>query len=409
METRLNVYERLGVRTIINAKGPATRLSGGLMAAEVASAMQEATQYCVDMTELQTRASAIIAEITGAEAGCVTSGAAAGLLLGTAACVAGLDPAKMNRLPDTSGMRNEVVMVRSQRNLYDHAIRAVGVKLVEVGLPDRYSGAGIRDAEPWEIADAIGENTACVFYVAHPQSRPALKDIAKVARAAGIPVLVDAAAQLPPIENLWRFIEEGADLVAFSGGKDISGPQGSGILCGRSDLVASAALQNLDQDIFFEQWNPPTGLFEKSKLRGLPQHGIGRTCKVGKEQVVGLLVALQRFTHDSVETQHLQYQQLLQHLLEQLRPEFQAWVRIVPDTGTEEPKLHLTLDKGDRDGAFKLLLELEKGNPSIHPDPEQLDQGILIFSAYSLKPEHPELIAQRLNTLLAKKVSGLSK
>ena len=409
MKTRLNVYERLGVRTIINAKGPATRLSGGLMAAEVASAMQEATQYCVDMTELQTRASAIIAEITGAEAGCVTSGAAAGLLLGTAACVAGLDPAKMNRLPDTSGMRNEVVMVRSQRNLYDHAIRAVGVKLVEVGLPDRYSGAGIRDAEPWEIADAIGENTACVFYVAHPQSRPALKDIAKVARAAGIPVLVDAAAQVPPIENLWRFIEEGADLVAFSGGKAIGGPQGSGILCGRRDLVASAALQNLDQDIFFEQWNPPLGLFEKSKLRGLPQHGIGRTCKVGKEQVVGLLVALQRFTHDSVETQHLQYQQLLQHLLEQLRPEFQAWVRIVPDTGTEEPKLHLTLDKGDRDGAFKLLLELQKENPSIHPDPGQLDQGILIFSASSLKPEHPELIAQRLNTLLAKKVSGLSK
>jgi len=409
MKTRLNVYERLGVRTIINAKGPATRLSGGLMAAEVASAMQEATQHCVDMTELQTRASAIIAEITGAEAGCVTSGAAAGLLLGTAACVAGLDPAKMNRLPDTSGMRNEVVMVRSQRNLYDHAIRAVGVKLVEVGLPDRYSGAGIRDAEPWEIADAIGENTACVFYVAHPQSRPALKDIAKVARAAGIPVLVDAAAQVPPIENLWRFIEEGADLVAFSGGKAIGGPQGSGILCGRRDLVASAALQNLDQDIFFEQWNPPLGLFEKSKLRGLPQHGIGRTCKVGKEQVVGLLVALQRFTHDSVETQHLQYQQLLQHLLEQLRPEFQAWVRIVPDTGTEEPKLHLTLDKGDRDGAFKLLLELQKENPSIHPDPGQLDQGILIFSASSLKPEHPELIAQRLNTLLAKKVSGLSK
>ena len=409
MKTRLNVYERLGVRTIINAKGPATRLSGGLMAAEVASAMQEATQYCVDMTELQTRASAIIAEITGAEAGCVTSGAAAGLLLGTAACVAGLDPAKMNRLPDTSGMPNEVVMVRSQRNLYDHAIRAVGVKLVEVGLPDRYSGAGIRDAEPWEIADAIGENTACVFYVAHPQSRPALKDIAKVARAAGIPVLVDAAAQVPPIENLWRFIEEGADLVAFSGGKAIGGPQGSGILCGRRDLVASAALQNLDQDIFFEQWNPPPGLFEKSKLRGLPQHGIGRPCKVGKEQVVGLLVALQRFTHDSVETQHLQYQQLLQHLLEQLRPEFQAWVRIVPDTGTEEPKLHLTLDKGNGDETFKLLLELQKENPSIHPDPGQLDQGILIFSASSLKPEHPELIAQRLNTLLAKKVSGPSK
>ena len=140
-----NIYEKLGVPTIINAKGPATRLSGGVMAEEVSKAMQEATQYCIDMTELQTRASGIISEITGAEAGCVTSGAAAGLLQGTAACVAGLDPAKMNRLPDTSGMRNEVIVVRSQRNFYDHAVRTVGVKMVEVGLPDRYSGAGVRD------------------------------------------------------------------------------------------------------------------------------------------------------------------------------------------------------------------------------------------------------------------------
>ena len=107
------------------------------MPEEVSKAMQEATQYCIDMTELQTRASEIISEITGAEAGYVTSGAAAGLLLGTAACVAGLDPGKMNRLPDTSGMRNEVIVVRSQRNFYVHAVRTVGVKMIEVGLPDR--------------------------------------------------------------------------------------------------------------------------------------------------------------------------------------------------------------------------------------------------------------------------------
>ena len=132
-----NIYEKIGVPIIINAKGPATRLSGGVMPEEVSKAMQEATQYCIDMTELQTRASGIISEITGAEAGYVTSGAAAGLLLGTAACVAGLDPGKMNRLPDTSGMRNEVIVVRSQRNFYVHAVRTVGVKMIEVGLPDR--------------------------------------------------------------------------------------------------------------------------------------------------------------------------------------------------------------------------------------------------------------------------------
>ena len=214
-----NVYERLGVPTIINAKGTATRVSGAPMPPEIAAAMHEATQHCVDMAQLQGRASEIIAEATGAEAGMVTAGASAGLLLGTAACLAGLDPARMNRLPDTTGMRDEAVVVRSQRNFYDHAVRAAGARLVEVGLADRFSGAGVRDAEPWEIDDAIGERTACVFYVAQPSSRPSLAAVTEVAHANGVPVLVDAASQLPPTRNLRRFLEEGADLVSISGGK----------------------------------------------------------------------------------------------------------------------------------------------------------------------------------------------
>ena len=146
-----DVYESLGVPTIINAVGPATRLSGSIMAPQVVAAMTAASQHCVDIARLQARASELIAEVTGAEAGYVTSGAAAGLLLGTAACVTGLDPLKMNRLPDTTGMKNEVVMARSQRNFYDHAVRTAGVTLVEVGIADRFSGAGIRDAEAWEF------------------------------------------------------------------------------------------------------------------------------------------------------------------------------------------------------------------------------------------------------------------
>jgi D-glucosaminate-6-phosphate ammonia-lyase len=134
-----NVYENLGVRPIINAYAPMTRLGGGVMPREVADAMHEATQFCVDIAELQMGASKIIAQITGAEAGCVTSGAAAGLLVGTAACVAGMDPAKMSRLPDVRGMKNEVIAMRSQRNSYDHAIRATGVTMVEVGFCDRFT------------------------------------------------------------------------------------------------------------------------------------------------------------------------------------------------------------------------------------------------------------------------------
>lgn len=192
-----NIYQCIGVPTIINAKGPSTRLSGGIMRREVAEAMVEASQHCVDMAVLQARASEIIAEATGAEAGLVTSGAAAGLLLGTAACVTGLDPGRMNRLPDTTGMPNEVIIVRSQRNFYDHALRATGVRLVEVGLPDRYAGAGVRDAEAWEIADAISERTAAVHWVTAAGARPPLTEVVEVAHAAGRPVLVDAAAQLP--------------------------------------------------------------------------------------------------------------------------------------------------------------------------------------------------------------------
>src|SRR3954469_20673676 len=136
-----NVYQRLGVRTIVNASGPSTRLSGGLMRSEVAAAMAEASQWCVDVAELQARASEILAEATGAEAGYVTAGAAAGLMLAAAACIARLDPARMNRLPDTAGMPNEIIIARSQRNMYDHAVLLAGAKLVEIGIPDRYSGA----------------------------------------------------------------------------------------------------------------------------------------------------------------------------------------------------------------------------------------------------------------------------
>src|SRR5215470_7063793 len=154
----MSIYEELGVRTIINAKGPSTRLSGGFLDAEVAKAMVEASRHCVDIAELQSAASQIISEITGAEAGYVTSGAAAGLLLGAAACMTGLDPGKMNRLPDTTGMKSEVIIQRGHRNDYDHALRAAGAAIKEVGFA--YA------TFPYELEEAIDSNTAAVFYLA---------------------------------------------------------------------------------------------------------------------------------------------------------------------------------------------------------------------------------------------------
>jgi D-glucosaminate-6-phosphate ammonia-lyase len=396
-----NIYERLGVRTIINANGPSTRLSGGTMRPEVAAAMLEASQHCIEMAELQARASEIIAEITGAEAGLVTSGAAAGLLLGAAACVTGLDSGRMNRLPDTSGMANEIVMVRSQRNFYDHMIRAVGARLVEVGLPDRYAGAGARDAEAWEIADALSERTAAVHWVAGPKARPTLEQVVEVAHAAGVPVLVDAAAQLPPADNLRRFIEAGADLVAFSGGKAIGGPQASGILCGRRYLVMAAALQNLDLDVFYELWAPPAHFIDKTRLKGLPQHGLGRGCKVGKEEIVGLLTALRLFVEEDAAARRARWRALMQKLADGLAGLPHARVHLL-DEG-EAPLVALDLDEAAaRLSALELMKRLEHGTPPVFADPSALDQGRILFGPMSLKDGEPAQIADRLRTLLAR-------
>ena len=390
----MSIYQRFGVRTIINAKGPSTRVSGGFLQPEVTAAMAEAGRHCVDMAELQAAASLVIAGITGAEAGIVTSGAAAGLLLATAACVAGLHPARMSRLPDTRGLRDEVIMVRSQRNFYDHAVRAAGVRIIEVGLPDRVSGAGVRDAEAWEIDAAITDRTAAVVYVATASSRPALAEVLRVAQARGVPVIVDAAAQLPPSSNLRHFIALGADLVAFSGGKAIGGPQGSGILCGRRPLIMSAILQNLDLDIEWAQWCPPAGLIDKHLLTGLPPHGIGRTCKVGKETIVGLLVALERYVAETDESRRLVWLARIERLATALSSLRRATVTVRQGL---VPKLVLTLVEGQ---AMEVCVQLQDGDPSVHVDPSQVESGILLLNPSCLADEDVDPLARRLHEVI---------
>jgi D-glucosaminate-6-phosphate ammonia-lyase len=398
----MNIYEKRGIRTLINAKGTATRLSGGIMRPEVTAAMTEAARFCVDMAELQAHASQVITRETGAEAGYVASGAAACLLLATAACVTGLEPSKMARLPDTTAMKNEVIMVRSQRNFYDHAVRAAGVKIVEVGLPDRYAGAGVRDAEPWEIADAITEHTAALFYVVDEFARPDLAEVVKVAHAAGVPVIVDAAAQLPPQANLRRFIAEEADLVAFSGGKALGGPQATGILCGKRDLIMAAALQHLDLDIFWEQWSPPAVLIDKGRLKGLPQHGIGRPCKVGKEDIIGLLTALELFVAEGDAARHRRWLGHAQTVMAGLGRLTGAKAVL---TGAESidkvPVIELTLDKNDALSALDLVIALQNGAPSIHVDPTWCDRGTVVVNPMCLQDGEAELVARAVTLALA--------
>jgi L-seryl-tRNA(Ser) seleniumtransferase len=396
----LNPFEAVGVPVIINAKGPATRLSGGIMRAEVAQAMSEASRYCVDMSELQAAASRIIAEATGAEAGYVASGASACILLATAACMTGLDPGRMARLPDASGMNDEVIMVRSQRNFYDHAVRAAGARIVEVGLPDRYAGAGVRDAEAWEIDDAITERTAAIFYVADAQSKPPLAEVVRVAHGRGIRVIVDAAAQLPPQSNLKRFIGEGADLVAFSGGKALGGPQASGFLCGRRDLIMAAALQHLDHDVFWDLWTPPAFLIDKQRLKGLPQHGIGRSCKAGKEEIIGLLAALRIFIGEGDAARHGRWLQAAEEIASGCAGIAGIGVQIQEAENKEGvPLIALLLDKSKHDATF-VISALQNGKPPIHVDPGQREQNKILINPMCLKDGEPRIIVAALRKTL---------
>ena len=395
-----SIFASLGVTPIINAKGPATRLSGGIMRPEVAAAMVAASQHCVDIAQLQAAASREIARATGAEAGYVASGAAACLLLATAACITGLDPGRMARLPDTGGMPSEVIMVRSQRNFYDHAVRAAGATIVEVGLPDRYAGAGVRDAEVWEIEDAISERTAAIFYVADAAAQPPLKSICKLARRRRIPVIVDAAAQLPPQSNLRRFVREGADLVTFSGGKALGGPQASGILCGRRDLIMAAALQHLDLDVFWDMWAPPPALIDKRRLKGAPPHGIGRSCKAGKEEIVGLLTALKLFIAEGDKARHARWLALLRAIEKGLGRMKGVAVTLsgAEDTGAV-PILHLSFRKEGR--AAEVAMLLQRQSPGIHVDAFQRERNMLAINPMCLDPAHVTALLRGLRKAMA--------
>jgi L-seryl-tRNA(Ser) seleniumtransferase len=261
-----DIYRRLGVRPVINGRGATTAVGGALMEPETLAAMADAAGAFVDVEELNARVGEEIARLTGAEAGYVTSGSAAGMALAAAACIAGADPERIQKLPDSDGWANEIVVHRSHRLNYDQMFRLGGGRLVEIGIP---SGT-----ERWELERAIGERTAAVAWVDSRVVGPGALPFAvvvEVAHAAGVPIVVDAASTLPPVDHLRTWIRQGADLVIYSGGKGIRGPQDSGLLAGQADLIAAA------------------------RANGSPRAGIGRGMKVSKEAMAGLWVALRRF------------------------------------------------------------------------------------------------------------------
>lgn len=394
----MGIYDDLGLRTVINASGTLTRLGGSRMAPEVLAAMAEAAASFVPIDALQARAGEIIAEHTGAESGYVVTGAAAGLSLGVAACVAGFDVGAMDRLPDTAGLRNEVVVQRGHRNAYDHAIRAVGVRMVEVGYLG-YPGAG--GTYPWQIAEAITERTAAVACpILDTPGTVTLREVCAIAHAHGVPVIVDAAAELPPRSNLRRFIAEGADLVVFSGGKAIAGPQASGILAGRADLIASVALQHQDMDVRDATWSQ-RGLLASGVLRGVPHQGFGRAMKVGREEIVGLLVALQRFAAGSDDADLAHMQRLLDPIEAALEgvPRISVTRHLPVDKPV--PSLRVTIC-GDHvaERAYAVVNQLLDGEPSVAIAQSHAEFGQLAVIPQSVTPDEAVCIATRLRHAL---------
>ena len=261
LHTGKDVYTSIGVRPLINARGTFTIISGSLMLPEVRAAIDAAAQQHVHLDELMAAIGARLAALTKAEWGMVSSGCAAGLTHATAACVAGGNPDLHVRIPNLSGFpRDEVIIPRHSRNVYDAAVRAVGVRIVEVGTPE-------------ELEAAFGPRTAMVYILAGPNADNSplnTKAIAAVARQKQVPVLVDAAAEILTIPNV--HLENGATLVAYSGGKCLRGPQSAGLLLGRKDLVQAA-------------W-----------VHSAPHHGFSRSMKVGKEEAIGMLMAVEMWT-----------------------------------------------------------------------------------------------------------------
>ena len=278
----MTIYNDLGLRPIINANATLTKLGGSIMLPEVMEAMAEASRSWVDVFELQRRVGERLAELTHNEAAYVSSGAAAGLAVATAACVAGTDPAAMAQLPNCDGLKNEIIVHRTQRNAYDHAVRQVGVKLVEIGMP--------LGTQRWELEHAITEQTAAIFWFQGAMTGNGdlpLETVIEIGNAHGVPVIVDGAAQLPPVENLWRYTQMGAALAVFSGGKDLRGPQSSGLVLGRKDLI------------------------EACRFNGSPNHGLGRPMKVGKEEMVGLLKAVELYLQVDHEARRSQDEEVV--------------------------------------------------------------------------------------------------
>jgi D-glucosaminate-6-phosphate ammonia-lyase len=378
-----DLFQSIGVRPLINCKGTFTIVSGSQSLPEVKQAMLEASKHYVHLDELMEGVSKRLASLTGAEWGIVTNGCAAALTHATAACIAGADPEKLQRLPNLAGLKNEVISPRHSRNVYDHAIRMLGVRMVEVS-----------DVE--QLQKAFNPRTAMVMVLAQPAAdREPLstQTVSRIAREHNVPVIVDAAAEVLTIPN--KHLQAGATMVCYSGGKCLRGPQAAGLLLGRKDLVQAA-------------W-----------LHSAPHHAFGRSLKVGKEEIMGMLAAVEAWVKRDYQAEFKVWESWLANISKSVTSVPGVTTEVLHPNGlsNHSPRLRIQWD------AAKLGItgrEIEKHLYDTEPriilgaasgDRRGNAPSSVTIMPYMMMPEDHKVVADRLRAVLSSppKISAAPK
>jgi uncharacterized pyridoxal phosphate-dependent enzyme len=373
-------YAKVGVTKIINAAGTYTALTASIMPPSVQAAVARAAQHPVRLAELQAAAGEYIARKLQCEAALVTDGAASALTLGTAGCMTRANRAAIHNLPtDVTGLKNEVIVQKAHRYEYDHAIRNCGAAFVQVETLAEYEAA------------FTPRTVMAHFFNAAEGGQIGREDWIRVAHAHGVPCFNDAAADVPPISNLWNYTKMGFDLVTFSGGKGIRGPQNAGLLLGKKELIAAAALNNAPSS-----------------------DTVGRGMKVAKEQIVGMVAALDWFLSQTDEGMQTEFRRKAERIAAQLKdiPGLTSTIALPDVAANAVPHLLLRYDRQKvKIAPLAVAAELRRGAPAIELNPATgrkhsgglpSDEDTIVVGVWMLQPGEEDIVAQRLREILSK-------
>jgi len=360
------LYASLGIKPVINGVGVVTVLGGSLMPPEVVQAMQDAGRYFIPLPELEKKVGARIAELLQAPAAMVTCGAASAISVGTAACLSEGNAAKLRQLPGREGIKYEVIQQKTHRSGYEHQMELCGAKIVTVETKA-------------ELEAAINERTGMLFFLnkAEPLGKVNAEDFVKIGKARGIPTMNDAASDATPKENLWKYTKMGFDLTIFSGGKALRGPQTTGLLLGRKDLIDAA--------------HPAMS----------PYGGIGRGMKVGKEELCGVLAAVERY----LKADHAAEWKELEARVALIRGSLKGakgvrTERHIPVIANELPHVTVHWDESAKSLTSQQVSEkLLASDPPIHV--QRPGKGELLISVWMMRGNEPEIVGKRLKEIFS--------